>query len=48
LRLPAQSGCTGDARLALRALLGELPLSLHAIEEDDKIMQYSSDLDDAR
>lgn len=48
LRLPAQSSCDEDAGLALRALLGELPLSLHAIEEDDKIMQYSSDLDDAR
>lgn len=47
LRLPALSGYADAARQALRALLGELPLTLHTITDDDKIMQYSSDLDGA-
>jgi phenylacetate-CoA ligase len=47
LRLPARSDCTDDARLALRALLGALPLTIAPIGGDDKIMQYSSDLEGA-
>lgn len=46
LRLPAEAmHHAAAARQALHELLGNLPLTLRPIEEDDKIMQYSSDLE---
>jgi len=46
LRLQAEAmHHAAAARRSLHALLGDLPLTLQPIEEDDKIMQYSSDLE---
>lgn len=47
LRLPDDADATA-VRRALRELLGGLPLTIRDIGEDDKILQYSSDLDGAR
>lgn len=44
LRLPPRTPHAEAARHALGALFGDLPLTVRAIEADDKIVQYSSDL----
>jgi phenylacetate-CoA ligase len=47
LRLSPHAMADADtARAALRGLLGEVAISLVAIGEDDKILQYTSDLKD--
>lgn len=49
LRLPGIAmGYANEARRALHTLLGDLPITTHAIKAGDKIMQYTSDLDNAQ
>jgi phenylacetate-CoA ligase len=47
LRLPAHALHHGvEAEAALRSFFGEVPIESVAIAEDDKILQYTSDLAD--
>lgn len=48
LRLaPGAMALTTPIRAAVHALLGDLPLDVDALDADDKVLQYTSDLEDA-
>ncbi|MEO6878845.1 MAG: capsule biosynthesis protein CapK [Gemmatimonadaceae bacterium] len=48
LRLaPAERGLSDEAMARLRTLFGEQRLTVRAFAEEDKVLQYTSDLDDA-